>query len=306
MSQPAKSTMRAPNAPCNSNRGVRLPTGAPIRCHPCGAQCEIIHPTHELAASTQHGRGHRFGPRRRRASIVVQSMTNTDTADAEATAEQVTRWHALARSWSAHRQYAGSGRGGRAIRERLAERHHVPLIGDFHFNGHKLLRERPDCARALDKYRINPGNVGRGSKRDPQFAEMIEFACRYGRPVRIGVNWGCLDQDLLTRLMDENSAAAVPLPANTVMRNAVVLSALESARRAEELGLGHDRIILSAKVSGVQDLVAIYRDLAARATCAAPGPDRSGHGFQGHRRLDGRDGSVVDTRKNNLLKNIAS
>ena len=140
----------------------------------------------------------------------------------------------------------------------------MPLIGDFHFNGHKLLREHPDCAAALAKYRINPGNVGRGSKRDPQFAEMIETACRYDKPVRIGVNWGSLDSDLLTRLMDENSARAEPLDAQQVMRSAVVLSALGSAQRAEELGLPHDRIVLSAKVSGVQDLIAIYRDLAGR------------------------------------------
>ncbi|MGH8261380.1 MAG: flavodoxin-dependent (E)-4-hydroxy-3-methylbut-2-enyl-diphosphate synthase, partial [Steroidobacteraceae bacterium] len=140
----------------------------------------------------------------------------------------------------------------------------VPLIGDFHFNGHKLLREHPACAEALAKYRINPGNVGRGSKRDPQFAEMIEVACRFGKPVRIGVNWGSLDQDLLTRLMDENSARPEPLDARQIMRNAVVLSALTSAERAVELGLARDRIILSAKVSGVQDLIAIYRDLASR------------------------------------------
>jgi len=140
----------------------------------------------------------------------------------------------------------------------------VPLIGDFHFNGHKLLREHPGCAQALAKYRINPGNVGRGSKRDTQFAEMIETACRYQKPVRIGVNWGSLDSDLLTRMMDENSARAEPLAAQQVMRSAVVLSALGSAQRAEELGLPHDRIILSAKVSGVQDLIAIYRDLAGR------------------------------------------
>ncbi|EQD34271.1 4-hydroxy-3-methylbut-2-en-1-yl diphosphate synthase, bacterial [mine drainage metagenome] len=151
------------------------------------------------------------------------------------------------------------------IRDRLDQMGvSVPLIGDFHFNGHKLLREHPGCAEALAKYRINPGNVGRGSKRDPQFAEMIETACRYGKPVRIGVNWGSLDQDLLTRLMDENSASAEPLGTQQIMRNAVVLSALEGARRAEDLGLAHDRIILSAKVSGVQDLIAIYGELAGR------------------------------------------
>jgi (E)-4-hydroxy-3-methylbut-2-enyl-diphosphate synthase len=156
------------------------------------------------------------------------------------------------------------------------------LIGDFHFNGHKLLREHPACAEALAKYRINPGNVGRGSKRDPQFAEMIEIACRYGKPVRIGVNWGSLDPELLTRLMDENSASAEPKDAQAVMREAVVQSALTSAARAEELGLPRERIILSAKVSGVQDLIAIYRDLARR--CAYPlhlGLTEAGMGSKG-------------------------
>jgi (E)-4-hydroxy-3-methylbut-2-enyl-diphosphate synthase len=200
------------------------------------------------------------------APIVVQSMTNTDTADAEGTARQV---QALAQAGSElvritvnSSEAAAAVAPIRAWLDRAGVA--VPLIGDFHFNGHKLLREHPDCAAALAKYRINPGNVGRGSRRDPQFAEMIEIACRYGKPVRIGVNWGSLDSDLLTRLMDENSARAEPLDAQGVMRNAVVLSALGSARRAEELGLPHDRIILSAKVSGVQDLIAIYRDLAAR------------------------------------------
>jgi (E)-4-hydroxy-3-methylbut-2-enyl-diphosphate synthase len=200
------------------------------------------------------------------APIVVQSMTNTDTADVAATAEQV---KSLARAGSelvritVNTSEAAAAVPG--IRERLDQWGiSVPLIGDFHFNGHKLLREHPACAEALAKYRINPGNVGRGSKRDPQFAEMIEVACRYGKPVRIGVNWGSLDQDLLTRLMDENSASAQPLDAQQVMRKAVVLSALESAKRAEELGLPHDHIVLSAKVSGVQDLIAIYRDLASQ------------------------------------------
>ena len=200
------------------------------------------------------------------APIVVQSMTNTDTADVEGTAAQV---QALARAGSELvRITVNTSEAAAAvapIRERLERAGvGVPLIGDFHFNGHKLLREHPDCAAALAKYRINPGNVGRGSKRDPQFAEMIEAACRYDKPVRIGVNWGSLDTDLLTRLMDENSARAEPLTAQEVTRNAVALSALGSARRAEELGLAHDRIILSAKVSGVQDLIAIYRDLAGR------------------------------------------
>ena len=200
------------------------------------------------------------------APIVVQSMTNTDTADVEGTAQQV---KSLARAGSELvRITVNTAEAAEAvphIRNRLDQLGvMVPLIGDFHFNGHKLLREHPGCAEALAKYRINPGNVGRGSKRDPQFAEMIETACRYGKPVRIGVNWGSLDQDLLTRLMDENSTRAEPLSAQQIMRNAVVLSALESARRAEELGLAHDRVILSAKVSGVQDLIAIYRDLGGR------------------------------------------
>jgi (E)-4-hydroxy-3-methylbut-2-enyl-diphosphate synthase len=140
----------------------------------------------------------------------------------------------------------------------------VPLIGDFHFNGHRLLAEYPDCARALAKYRINPGNVGKGSRRDEQFATMIEFACRYEKPVRIGVNWGSLDQDLLARLMDDNAGRKQPLAAEVVMREALIASALESAARAEALGLPGDRIVLSCKVSGVQDLIAVYRSLAAR------------------------------------------
>jgi (E)-4-hydroxy-3-methylbut-2-enyl-diphosphate synthase len=193
-------------------------------------------------------------------------MTNTDTADIEGTAQQV---KALARAGSELvRLTVNTSEAAAAvapIRDRLAQMGvNVPLIGDFHFNGHKLLREHPSCAQALAKYRINPGNVGRGSKRDPQFVEMIETACRYEKPVRIGVNWGSLDQDLLTRMMDENSSRAEPLTAQEVMRSAVVSSAIESAQRAEETGLSHDRIILSAKVSGVQDLIAIYTALAAR------------------------------------------
>ena len=198
--------------------------------------------------------------------IVVQSMTNTDTADIAGTVEQV---RSLARAGSELvRLTVNSAEAAAAvapIRERLDQLGvNVPLIGDFHFNGHKLLREYPGCATALAKYRINPGNVGRGSKRDPQFAEMIEMACRHEKPVRIGVNWGSLDQDLLTKMMDENSARPEPLDARDVMRQAVVASALSSAERAMEVGLPKDRIILSAKVSGVQDLIAIYSDLAAR------------------------------------------
>jgi (E)-4-hydroxy-3-methylbut-2-enyl-diphosphate synthase len=198
--------------------------------------------------------------------VVVQSMTNTDTADVEGTALQV---RALAAAGSelvritVNTEEAAAAVPAIAarVRELGAE---VPLVGDFHFNGHKLLREHPVCAATLAKYRINPGNVGRGSKRDPQFAEMIEIACRHDKPVRIGVNWGSLDQDLLTRMMDENSSAAEPVEANDVVREALVVSALASAQRAEELGLPHDRIVISCKVSGVQDLIAVYRNIAAR------------------------------------------
>jgi len=198
--------------------------------------------------------------------IVVQSMTNTDTADIEATARQV---RALAQAGSELVRVTvntdEAAAAVPAIVERLAQQGvTVPIVGDFHFNGHKLLRENPGCAAALAKYRINPGNVGRGSKRDPQFAEMIETACRHDKPVRIGVNWGSLDQDLLTRMMDENSRRPDPQDAADVVREALVVSALESARRAEELGLAHDRIVISCKVSGVQDLIAVYRNLAAR------------------------------------------
>jgi (E)-4-hydroxy-3-methylbut-2-enyl-diphosphate synthase len=200
------------------------------------------------------------------APIVVQSMTNTDTADIESTVTQV---RALARAGSERVRVTVNTEEAAAavphIRDRLAQQGvHVPLIGDFHFNGHKLLKAHPACAEALAKYRINPGNVGRGSKRDPQFAEMIEVACRHQKPIRIGVNWGSLDSELLTRMMDENNASPNPRSANEVMRSAVVESCLQSAARAEELGQPHDAIVLSAKVSGVQDLIAIYTDLAAR------------------------------------------
>ena len=202
--------------------------------------------------------------------IVVQSMTNTDTADVEATARQV---RALAQAGSELVRVTvntdEAAAAVPAIVERLVRQGvTVPLVGDFHFNGHKLLRENPACAAALAKYRINPGNVGRGSKRDPQFAEMIETACRHDKPVRIGVNWGSLDQDLLTRMMDENSRRPDPEDAADVVREALVVSALESARRAEELGLAHDRIVISCKVSGVQDLIAVYRNLAERCDYA--------------------------------------
>ena len=200
------------------------------------------------------------------APIVVQSMTNTDTADIDATVRQVAD---LARAGSELVRVTVNEDGAAAavphIRERLdAMGITVPLVGDFHFNGHRLLKAHPACAEALAKLRINPGNVGRGSKRDTQFAEMIEMACRYGKPVRIGVNWGSLDQDLLTRLMDENNARAEPWEAMDVVREAIVVSALESAERAVELGQPREGIVLSAKVSGVQDLITIYRKLAAR------------------------------------------
>jgi (E)-4-hydroxy-3-methylbut-2-enyl-diphosphate synthase len=204
------------------------------------------------------------------APIVVQSMTNTDTADIDATTDQV---KALARAGSELvRVTVNTDEAAAAvphIRDRLARVGvFVPIVGDFHFNGHKLLKAHPACAEALAKYRINPGNVGRGSKRDPQFAEMIEVACANAKPVRIGVNWGSLDQDLLTRLMDENSKAAQPLDANDVMREALVVSALDSAQRAVELGLPQERIVISCKVSGVQDLIAVYRNLARRCDYA--------------------------------------
>ena len=215
---------------------------------------------------------------------MVQSMTNTDTGDIESTVAQV---RALARAGSELVRVTVNNDAAAAAVPHIRDRLHaqgigVPLVGDFHFNGHKLLKDHPACADALAKLRINPGNVGRGTKRDPQFADMIEVACRHDKPVRIGVNWGSLDQDLLTRLMDENSRAAVPLTSLAVMREAIVVSALESARRAEELGLAHDRIIISAKVSGVQDLIAVYRNLAAR--CEYPlhlGLTEAGMGSKG-------------------------
>jgi (E)-4-hydroxy-3-methylbut-2-enyl-diphosphate synthase len=201
------------------------------------------------------------------APIVVQSMTNTDTADIEATVQQVRQ---LAEAGSELVRITVNESGAAAavphIRDRLAKLNcQVPLIGDFHFNGHKLLQEHPGCAEALAKYRINPGNVGRGSKRDTQFADMIAIACRNDKPVRIGVNWGSLDQDLLVRMMDENSRLAEPATAQEVMREAIVRSAIDSAERAVELGMQRDRIILSAKVSAVQDLIAVYTQLAARS-----------------------------------------
>ncbi|MCC6858876.1 MAG: flavodoxin-dependent (E)-4-hydroxy-3-methylbut-2-enyl-diphosphate synthase [Bryobacterales bacterium] len=198
--------------------------------------------------------------------VVVQSMTNTDTADVEATAEQV---KALARAGSELVRVTVNTEEAAAAVPRIVEKLdkdgiRVPVIGDFHYNGHLLLRKFPECARALAKYRINPGNVNIGRKHDDNFRVMIEAALEYGRPVRIGVNWGSLDQALLTRLMDENARRAQPRDARAVMLEAIVVSAVESAGAAERYGLPGDRIILSAKVSGVQDLVEVYRAMAAR------------------------------------------
>jgi len=204
------------------------------------------------------------------APVAVQSMTNTDTEDAQATARQVEE---LARAGSELVRITVNTPQAAAqvpkIRARLdAIGCKVPLIGDFHYNGHKLLTQFPECARALDKYRINPGNVGRGAKRDEQFATMIECALRHAKPVRIGVNWGSLDADLLARLMDENAKSSSSLDSNEVMREAVIRSALDSARYAEELGLPAERIVISCKMSQVQDLIAVYRSLAKRCDYA--------------------------------------
>lgn len=204
------------------------------------------------------------------APIVVQSMTNTDTVDEAATTEQVAQ---LARAGSELVRITvnsmEAARAVPAIRARLDEMGcHVPLVGDFHFNGHKLLTSYPECAQALAKLRINPGNVGQGKKRDEQFATLIEIACKYDKPVRIGVNWGSLDQEMLARIMDENAASANPQDAKYVMREALITSALESAAKAEEIGLSRNKIVLSCKVSGVQDLIMVYRELATRCDYA--------------------------------------
>ena len=204
------------------------------------------------------------------APIVVQSMTNTDTADAAATARQADAlWRAGSELVRITVNTPEAAAQVAPIRERLdAMGCSVPLVGDFHYNGHKLLAQFPDCARALAKYRINPGNVGKGAKRDEQFATMIECALRYGKPVRIGVNWGSLDPELLARMMDENASRSEPLEADAVMREAVIRSALESARQAEAWGLQAERIVISCKMSQVQDLIAVYRSLAERCEYA--------------------------------------
>lgn len=204
------------------------------------------------------------------APVRVQSMTNTDTVDAIGTAIQVKE---LARAGSEIVRITvntpEAAAAVPALREQLDRMGvNVPLVGDFHYNGHTLLRDYPDCAQALSKYRINPGNVGQGAKRDTQFAQMIEMACRYDKPVRIGVNWGSLDQSLLARIMDENAQRAEPWPAQNVMVEALITSAIESAKKAEEIGLSGDQIILSCKVSQVQELIAVYRELTKRCDYA--------------------------------------
>lgn len=204
------------------------------------------------------------------APIVVQSMTNTDTADELATTLQIAQ---LARAGSELVRITvntmEAARAVAGIRARLDDMGcHVPLVGDFHFNGHKLLTAYPECARALAKFRINPGNVGQGKKRDEQFSILIEAACEYDKPVRIGVNWGSLDPAMLARIMDENARASEPMDSAQVMRKALITSALESAAKAEDLGLSRDRIVLSCKVSGVQDLIAVYSELAAQCDYA--------------------------------------
>src|SRR5690349_13020974 len=204
------------------------------------------------------------------APIVVQSMTNTDTADIEATVKQVAQlWRAGSELVRITVDRDEAAAAVPHIRDRLMLRGiDVPIIGDFHYIGHKLLTDHPACAEALAKYRINPGNVGFKAKRDTQFATLIELAIRYGKPVRIGVNWGSLDEELLTKLMDENAVSAEPVSAAAVQREAIIQSALLSAQRAEEIGLGADRIILSTKVSDVQNLIAVYQELSARCDYA--------------------------------------
>ncbi|HYS13018.1 MAG TPA: flavodoxin-dependent (E)-4-hydroxy-3-methylbut-2-enyl-diphosphate synthase [Burkholderiaceae bacterium] len=235
----------------------------PLVCLPAAAATQARRETRQVEVAWARRRVRIGGG----APVLVQSMTNTDTADAIATAIQVKE---LAQAGSEMVRITvnspDAAREVAAIREQLDKMGvDVPLIGDFHYNGHKLLTQFPDCARALSKYRINPGNVGTGARRDDNFAQMIEVACREMKPVRIGVNWGSLDQALLARMMDENARRAEPWDASAVLREALVRSAIESAQRAEELGLARDRIILSAKVSGVQDLIAVYRELARRS-----------------------------------------
>ncbi len=198
------------------------------------------------------------------APIVVQSMTNTDTADPISTAEQI---YELAEAGSEIVRITvnteAAAEAVPTIKELLLKKNcHVPIVGDFHYNGHRLLKDYPECAEILDKYRINPGNVGFGQKRDTQFEEMIEAAIKYDKPVRVGVNWGSLDQDLATAMMDENAKSSNPKSADEILRNAIVASALMSAKKAEDIGLASNKIVISCKVSRVQDLIQVYRDLA--------------------------------------------
>ena len=233
---------------------------------------------------TQHSPD-QFGPSHRKATrqvaiggvqvggdapVVVQSMTNTDTADVASTVKQVAElWRAGSELVRVTVNNAESAAAVPRIVDKLSMMGvNVPIIGDFHYNGHTLLTNEPACAEALAKYRINPGNVGFGKKKDTQFAQLIEFAIRYGKPVRIGANWGSLDQSLAARLMDENHERAEPWDAGRVLREALIRSAIDSAERAVEIGLPRERIVLSAKVSGVQELVAVYRDLSARSDFA--------------------------------------
>lgn len=199
--------------------------------------------------------------------VVVQSMTDTDTADINATVSQIADLYSAGSEIV--RVTVNTAEAAAAvprIKEALAKNIECPLVGDFHFNGHRLLKEHPECAEYLDKYRINPGNVGRGSKKDSQFSSIIEYACKYGKPVRIGANWGSLDQDQLRRLMDENARRIEPLSNEALVREALISSAMSSAELAETIGLEHDKIIVSCKVSDVQELITVYRDLSARSS----------------------------------------
>ena len=234
----------------------------PVDCLPQAAQPAARRVTRQVVVAWAE-RAVRIGGD---APVLVQSMTNTDTADAIATAIQVKQ---LAQAGSEIVRITVNSPEAAAevapIREQLDKMGvDAPLVGDFHYNGHKLLTQFPACAQALSKYRINPGNVGRGAKGGDNFAQMIEVACRHRKPVRIGVNWGSLDQELLAKMMDENAQRAEPRDAKGVLRDALVHSAIASAQRAEELGLARDMICLSAKVSGVQDLIAVYRELSRR------------------------------------------
>ena len=199
--------------------------------------------------------------------VVVQSMTDTDTADIDKTVNQIAQLHSAGSEIV--RVTVNTSEAAAAvprIKEALAKKNvECPIVGDFHFNGHRLLKEHPECAENLDKYRINPGNVGRGSKKDSQFSSIIEYACKYDKPVRIGANWGSLDQDQLSRLMDENALRNQPLSNNALVREALILSAMSSAEIAETIGLAHDKIIVSCKVSDVQELITVYRELSSRS-----------------------------------------